>query len=222
MNDAVKTKFLAAAKVFTEKLGAVVVEEVSVPMHASSRAIYSVMSKMGNHMGMLGRATGRRQVMLTDLAERKGLPYKQDALSKMSAFSHEGLLAGELGWSEYPLAYGKAVNLMRRLRDSYDAALGQYDLLILPTTLRASFPLPPVDASPVAHMAAGRGMTENTAGFNGTGHPALAVPIGLVPSEADPGVVVPCSLQIVGKFWDEATILKAAYAWEQAVDWKSF
>ncbi|KAK7940989.1 uncharacterized protein PG986_013376 [Apiospora aurea] len=222
LNDAVKAKFLAAAKVFTEKLGAAVVEEVSVPMHASSRAIYSVMSKMGNHMGMLGRATGRRQVMLTDLAERKGLPYTQEALGKMSAFSHEGLLAGELGWSEYPLVYGKAVNLMRRLRDGYDAALRQYDVLVLPTTLRAAFPLPPVDASPVAHMEAGRGMTENTASFNGTGHPALAVPVGLVPSEADPGVMVPCSLQIVGKFWDEATILKAAHAWEQAVDWKSF
>ncbi|KAK8125378.1 uncharacterized protein PG998_001137 [Apiospora kogelbergensis] len=226
MNSVVKAKFLAAAKVFTEKLGAAVVEEVSVPLHTSSRAIYSVMSKMGNHMGMLGRATGRRQVILTDLARRKGLPYTQDSLSKMSAFSHEGLLAGELGWSEYPLVYGKAVNLVRRLRDEYDAVLGQgrqqYDLLILPTTLRSSFPLPAADASPLVHMDAGRGMTENTAAFNGTGHPALAMPIGLVPSEADPSVMVPCSLQVVGKFWDEMTILKAAYAWEQAVDWKAF
>ncbi|KAK6864795.1 amidase signature enzyme [Apiospora arundinis] len=234
MNDAVKAKFLAAVQVFTEKIGAAVVEEVSVPLHTSSRAIYSVMSKMSNHMGMLGRATGRRQVMLTDLAERKAMPYTQDALSKMSAFSHEGLLAGELGWSEYPLAYGKAVNLARQLRDSYDAVLGvrlgrqqqqqqqQYDLLILPTTLRASFPLPAVDSSPVAHMDAGRGMTENTACFNGTGHPALAMPIGFVPSEADPNIMVPCSLQIVGKFWDEMTILKAAYAWEQAVNWRTF
>ncbi|KAK7970416.1 amidase signature enzyme [Apiospora saccharicola] len=197
-NESVKTKFLAAAKVFTDKLGAAAVEEVSVPMHASSRAIYSVLSKMGNHMGMLGRATGRRQVMLTDLAERKGLPYTPAALGKMSAFSHEGLLAGELGWSKYPLVYGKAVNLFRRLRDEYDATLKRYDVLILPTTLRASFPFPPVDAGPVAHMDAGRGMTENTASFNGTGHPALAVPIGFVPSEADPGIMVPASMQIGG------------------------
>ncbi|KAK8082374.1 hypothetical protein PG996_001155 [Apiospora saccharicola] len=221
-NESVKTKFLAAAKVFTDKLGAAAVEEVSVPMHASSRAIYSVLSKMGNHMGMLGRATGRRQVMLTDLAERKGLPYTPAALGKMSAFSHEGLLAGELGWSKYPLVYGKAVNLFRRLRDEYDATLKRYDVLILPTTLRASFPFPPVDAGPVAHMDAGRGMTENTASFNGTGHPALAVPIGFVPSEADPGIMVPASMQIGGSFWDEMTVLKVAYAWEQAVDWKSF
>ncbi|KAK8027460.1 hypothetical protein PG991_004516 [Apiospora marii] len=222
MNDAVKAKFLAAAEVFSEKLGAASVEEVSVPMHATSRLIYSVLSKMGNHMGMLGRATGRRQVMLTDLAARKNLPYTQAALGKMSAFSHEGLLAGELGWSQYPLAYGKAVNLTRRLRDDYDAALERYDVLLLPTTLRASFPLPPADAGPVAHMDAGRGMTENTASFNGTGHPALAVPIGFVPSEADPSVMVPTSMQIVGRFWDEMTVLKAAYAWEQSVDWKSF
>ncbi|KAK8138326.1 amidase [Apiospora sp. TS-2023a] len=222
MNESVKAKFLAAAKVFTDKLGAAAVEGVSVPMHASSRAIYSVLSKMGNHMGMLGRATGRRQVMLTDLAERKGLPYTPAALGKMSAFSHEGLLAGELGWSKYPLVYGKAVNLIRRLGDEYDATLKRYDVLILPTTLRAAFPFPPADAGPVAHMDAGRGMTENTASFNGTGHPALAVPIGFVPSKADPGIMVPASMQIVGRFWDETTVLKVAYAWEQAVDWKSF
>ncbi|CAK7227804.1 hypothetical protein SCUCBS95973_006665 [Sporothrix curviconia] len=42
-------------------LGAVVVD-VSVPMHTRGRSIYTVISKMANHMGILGQATGRRQV----------------------------------------------------------------------------------------------------------------------------------------------------------------
>ncbi|KAH8673546.1 putative amidase [Xylariales sp. PMI_506] len=220
LGDAVREKFLAAAKEF-EKLGATV-EEVSIPLHESARLIYAVMSKMGNHMGMLGRATGRRQVVLTDLFEKKNLPYTQDALSKMSVFSREGLMAGEFGWTKYPLAYAKAVNLSRKLKDDYDEAFKKYDVLIMPTTLRASFAIPEANASPTTQIDANAGMTENTAPFNASGHPALAMPIGMVPSETDAAVNMPASMQLVGRFWEESTLLKAGYAWEQAVDWKSF
>lgn len=81
LDSGVKDKFWAAAKVF-ERLGADVTE-VSLPIHAQARTIYTVMSKMGNHMGMLGRATGRRGMLLTDLFEKKNLPYTQDVLAKV-------------------------------------------------------------------------------------------------------------------------------------------
>lgn len=83
LDSEVDKKFRAAVAAF-ENLGANVIE-VSVPMHGLGRGIYTIMSKMGNHMGMLGRATGRRQVMLTDLFEKKALPYTQDALEKVSS-----------------------------------------------------------------------------------------------------------------------------------------
>lgn len=220
LDDALKDKFFIAADHF-KKLGAEV-HEVSVPFHDMARTIYAVMSKMGNHMGMLGRATGRRQIMLTDLLLKKDAPYSQDALDKMSVFSREGLLAGELGWTEYPTVYAKAVNLARKLKESYDEALKDYDVLIMPTTLQPSGPLLKPEASPSAQIAAGKGLTENTSPFNATGHPALAMPIGFVASKADTDVKVPVSLQIVGRFWEESTILRVAYAWETAVDWKSF
>ncbi|KAI7143030.1 hypothetical protein KC352_g29240 [Hortaea werneckii] len=216
----VKAKFDAAVAKFKE-LDAVV-EEASVPMQDQARAIYSVWSKMGNHQGMVGRATGRRQVMLTDLYERKDLPYSQEALSKFSAFAMEGMLSGKLGWQDYPLAYPKAINLGRKLKEAYDEALAKFDLLIMPTVLTPADPLPAVDAAPREHMAKGAGKLENTGPFNITGHPALAFPIGLVESSADPQIKVPASMQVVGKFWSEAKILQAAYAWEQATDWKTF
>ncbi|KAI1337896.1 amidase signature domain-containing protein [Xylariaceae sp. FL0016] len=220
MDEAVLAKFHAAVASL-EKLGATV-GEVSVPLHESARSIYSVMSKMGNHMGMLGRATGRRQLVLTDLLAAKRIPYAQGALDKMSVFSREGLLAGELGWRRHAAAYGKSVNLARRLQHDYDAALAGVDVLVMPTTLRPACPLPDPRAPPLAQMEANKGLTENTAAFNASGHPALAMPIGFVPSAADPGVKVPASLQIVGKFWDEGTLLKISHAWEQANDWKIF
>jgi amidase len=82
LDAGVKDKFLAAVQVF-EKLGADV-KEVSVPIHTQARVIYTVLSKLGNHMGMLGRATGRRGVVLTDLFEKKNLPYTQGVIEKVS------------------------------------------------------------------------------------------------------------------------------------------
>lgn len=216
----VEAKFRAAVAKFAE-LGATVTE-VSVPLHGSSQTIYTVMSKMGNHLGMLGRATGRRQVMLTDMLELKNLPYTQGAIDKMSTFSKEALFAGEYGWKHYPHAYPKAVNLARKLKDQYDAALADVDFLVMPCTLCVAKKLPERNPMPLAYDDVGKGMVDNTCSFNASGHPALAMPIGFVPATDDESLKLPASLQIVGKFWDEANMLRAAYAWENAVNWKEF
>ncbi|KAI0021675.1 putative amidase [Xylariomycetidae sp. FL0641] len=222
LDSGVRDKFLAATRVF-EKLGAEV-REISVPIHTQARTIYAVLSKMSNHMGMLGRATGRRGVLLTDLFEKKNLPYTQQVMDKMNITSKDGLLAGELGWTHYPLAYPKAVNLMRKVQDAYDAALGEVDFLVMPTTVTPSnrYPSAGAGATPLQQADAAAGKLENTAPFNGSGHPALAMPMGFVPAgdDDDPDLRLPASLQIVGRYWDEIGVLKAAYAWEQAQDWK--
>jgi amidase len=118
--------------------------------------------------------------------------------------------------------YAKAVNLSRKLKEAYNAALEEFDLLVMPTTITVANPLPPLDASPVQHMNASIGKMENASPFNASGHPALAMPIGFVPAKDDPRIKLPVSLQIVGNFWDEVTIFKAAYAWEREVDWHTF
>lgn len=209
-------------------LGATVTD-VSVPLHTTGRTIYGVLSKMGNHMSMRGQATGRRQVVLTDLFEKKCKtnPYNPTSVAAMSAVSKEGLLAGALGWEQYPLAYYKAINLMQLLRDKYNEVLKSVDLIVMPTTLKPSTPLPGTTVaevtavSPLTHISAGAGLTENTSPSNGTGHPALGMPISFVPAKDHPNVQVPASLQIVGKFFDDLRILQAAYAWETAYDWKA-
>lgn len=86
----IEKKFRDAVSVF-EKLGAIV-REVSVPLHSQARGVYSVLSKMGNHMGMLGHVTGRRQVMLTDLFEKKSLPYTPEVVSMVSPWPSRPLL----------------------------------------------------------------------------------------------------------------------------------
>ena len=49
--------------------------------------------------------------------------------------------------------------------------------------------------------------------FNVTGHPAASVPCG-VTSEG-----LPIGLQIVGRPFDEATVLRLADAYQRATDW---
>jgi amidase len=55
-------------------------------------------------------------------------------------------------------------------------------------------------------------MLPNTCPFDVTGHPAMSVPCGMVEG-------LPVGMMLIGKHWDEATIYRAAYAFEQAADW---
>jgi amidase len=79
------------------------------------------------------------------------------------------------------------------------------------------------DASPIEQIAKQIGLTSNTAPFNQSGHPVLALPIGKLEVLEGPGeddkVKLPVSMQIIGKWWDEMTVYETAYAWERSNDW---
>jgi aspartyl-tRNA(Asn)/glutamyl-tRNA(Gln) amidotransferase subunit A len=49
--------------------------------------------------------------------------------------------------------------------------------------------------------------------FNATGHPALCLPCGLSTGG------LPLSLQLVGRAFDEAGLLRIGHAYEQAAGW---
>lgn len=138
----------------------------------------------------------------------------------MSVMCKEGLLSGEFAWQHFSTVYPKAVNIIRKLKDMYDEALHSVDVIVMPTTLSCANKLPSADAHPSAKLEAAQGLIDNTCSFNATGHPALAMPIGFVPAKEDRNIKLPASMQVVGKWHDELMILRVAYAWEQAVNWK--
>jgi amidase len=113
-----------------------------------------------------------------------------------------------------PRYYGKAVNITRRLTAAYDAALKDYDLLLMPTTPMKATPLPAADAKREEYVQRALEMISNTAPFDLTHHPAMSLPCGLADG-------LPIGLMLVGKHFDEPTIYRAAYAFEQAGDWKA-
>src|SRR5258708_32406407 len=73
----------------------------------------------------------------------------------------------------------KAQNLRRRLRAAYDNALGEYDLLLMPTTRMMASKIPPADAPLQTLMQHSWEQITNTCPFNITHHPAISIPCGL-------------------------------------------
>jgi amidase len=133
---------------------------------------------------------------------------------------------------------GKTMNLSRRVRDSVNAALSKYDLLITPTMVRLPARIDSAHAgmTPLEKMGYAAGVGLNTCPYSlvslrgcpralrstdtrQTGHPAISIPVGMLSPVDDPSARLPVGMQIVGKFYDEGTIYRAAYAWEQANDW---
>ena len=101
--------------------------------------------------------------------------------------------------------YAKAQNLNRKLRAAYDAALSNYDLLLMPTLPMKATPLPPPDAPRDLYIQRAFEMVPNTAPFNASGHPAMSIPCGMSDG-------LPIGLMLTGKYWDESTIYRAAAA----------
>lgn len=106
--------------------------------------------------------------------------------------------------------YAQAQNFARRLAGAYDEALAAVDLLVMPTTPLKATPLPPPGISASDSTRVGHEMGANTAPFNVTGHPAMSLPCG-----SSDGL--PVGLMLVGRRGDDATVLRAAHVFEQAV-----
>ena len=110
--------------------------------------------------------------------------------------------------------YGKAQNIRRRLRAAYDRALMAHDLLLMPTTPMKAQKMPEPGASREEYVQRALEMIANTAPFDISHHPAMAIPCGMSDG-------LPVSMMLVGKYWDEPAIYRAAHAFEQMEDWRA-
>lgn len=109
--------------------------------------------------------------------------------------------------------YAKAQNLRRGLRDAYDQALEQVDILAMPTTPMKAHRHDP-DISIKNFIVHGWDMTQNTAPFDMTGHPAINVPCGKSNG-------LPVGLMLIGKRFEDGTLFQAAQAFEEKVNWET-
>ncbi len=109
----------------------------------------------------------------------------------------------------YEAYYGRARGVLERMRRELDAAFGEADLLVTPTTPSAAFRLGEKVDDPLAMYLSDVFTTPASL----TGLPAVAVPSG-----ADSNGL-PLSLQILGRRFGEAGMLRAARAFERETAW---
>jgi len=186
------------------------VGEISVPWHHDALHVFTVIMTDGATYQMLdGNGYGLGVDGLYDpelmahFAKQRGAQADQLAstITASALSGHYGLTT--LGGA----SYAKARNLLPQVRAAYDAALAQYDVLVMPTVPGTADTLPAGNPQEVTILARALGKALNTAQFDITGHPAISVPAGLVDG-------LPVGMMIVGKRFDDATVLKVADAFE--------
>ena len=196
------------------KLGASV-EDISLPMHSVGPVIWTPIAleglqaqmMRGNGMGFNWKGLYTTSLLDAHAAWRERADELSDSL-KISMFVGEYFIKHYRG--HY---YAKAQNLARKLKAAYDAALSNYDLLLMPTLPIKATPIPPPDAPLPLYLQRAFEMIGNTAPFDVTGHPAMTLPCGMIDG-------LPIGLMLIGKDYDELTIYSAAHAFEQSGDWK--
>jgi len=136
-----------------------------------------------------------------------------DHLDAYTGRTRERLLQGQKIAAVY---YLLAQHDLRIFSIVVRSVMQRVDALILPTT--------PVPAIPIEQMDQDisiEGVTENatlallslTMPFNLTGLPACSFPAGFTANG------LPIGLQVVGKPFEEATVLRIAHAYQQLTDW---
>jgi aspartyl-tRNA(Asn)/glutamyl-tRNA(Gln) amidotransferase subunit A len=110
----------------------------------------------------------------------------------------------------YDAYYGKAQKVRTLIRRDFEAAFEKVDVIVGPTTPSVAFKHGEKE-DPLA-------MYLNdifTVPANLSGNPGLSVPCGFSATG------LPIGLHLVGRAFDEATLLRVAYAYEQATPWRA-
>jgi aspartyl-tRNA(Asn)/glutamyl-tRNA(Gln) amidotransferase subunit A len=127
--------------------------------------------------------------------DRDDLPFDPDVRGRMRG-----------GKASLAADYIRLTADRRKLCREVDRQLSDFDALLMPTT-----PLPPIPLSEIDQSKAP--MSRLTRPVNLLGLCALALPCGFSKDG------LPISLQIVGRGYDEARILRIGWAFENATEW---
>jgi aspartyl-tRNA(Asn)/glutamyl-tRNA(Gln) amidotransferase subunit A len=108
----------------------------------------------------------------------------------------------------YEAYYGKAQKVRTLVRRDFEAAFEHVDLIVAPTTPNVPFKLGEKEDPLAMYLNDVFTIPVNLAGL-----PGISVRCGFNMAS------LPIGLQFIGKPFEEATLLRAAHAYEQATDW---
>ena len=202
----VREAILKAADTF-RALGATV-EEVSLPHSKYGVAVYYIIAS-SEASSNLQRFDGIRYGFRSENVSNLEDVY---VTSRSEGFGEEvkrRIMLGTFSLSAgyYDAYFKKAGQVRTLIKQDFDKVFSQYDLIIGPASPTVAFGIGENINDPIT-------MYLNdilTIPVNLAGLPGMSIPAGF--SEG-----LPVGLQIIGKHFDEATMYKAAYAFEQATD----
>ena len=190
------------------KLGAEV-KEISLPNTQLSIPTYYVIA-MAECSSNLSRFDGVRfghrcedPVDLEDL-------YKRSRGEGFGAEVKRRILIGTYALSAgyYDAYYLKAQQLRRMIKDDFQSAFQSVDLILGPTTPEVAFEIGAKTDDPVSMYL----QDIYTISLNLAGLPGMSLPVGFVDG-------LPVGMQLIGNYFDEASLLTTAHSYQQVSDW---
>jgi aspartyl-tRNA(Asn)/glutamyl-tRNA(Gln) amidotransferase subunit A len=109
----------------------------------------------------------------------------------------------------YDAYYKKALQVKTLIKRNYDEAFKKYDVIITPVSPTAAFKIGEKMDDPVAMYLS----DICTVSINIAGLPGMVVPCGFDSKK------LPIGFQIIGKHFDESTMIRTAYTFEQNTGW---
>jgi len=204
INEEVKNSILNAVKEY-EKMGAKVEEFELGNMEYILATYYIITSAEAS--SNLGRFDGVRYGYRTKEYKNLSELYIN---SRSEAFGNEvkrRIMLGTyvLSSGYYDAYYKKAQKLRTAVKNSFNKAFEKYDILLTPTAPMTAFDIGSKTENPLEMYLA----DICTVPINVAGVPAISIPCGF-----DKGGM-PIGMQLIGKHFDEETILRAAYTYEK-------
>ena len=206
VNEEVKASVLKAVEKFKE-MGAIV-EECSLPTTKYALPAYYIIA-CAEASSNLGRYDGIRYGYRTENYSNLNDIY---ANSRTEGFGEEvkrRIILGTyvLSSGYYDAYYKKAQKVRTLIKKGFEDAFEKYDVLITPTAPMVAYDIGSKIDNPLEMYMADL----LTVSINVAGVPAISIPCGK-DSEG-----MPIGLQIIGKHFDEETIYRVAYTYEQSM-----
>lgn len=191
-----------------ESLGAIPVE-ISLPHSEYALATYYILAT-SEASSNLARYDG---VKYGFRAEGKDLldMYMKTRAAGFGAEVKRRIILGTYALSSgyYEAYYRKAQQVRTLIKQDFEKAFEIADVIITPTSPTPAFKVGEKTAEPLQMYLS----DIFTLSLNLAGVPGISIPCGFTSDK------LPVGLQIIGKHFDEASIFKISYAYEQATDW---
>ncbi|MFJ5380815.1 Asp-tRNA(Asn)/Glu-tRNA(Gln) amidotransferase subunit GatA [Cupriavidus sp. CER94] len=202
-------KTVRAALAEYEQLGATLVD-VSLPKTELSIPVYYIIAPAeasSNLSRFDGVRYGHRAAEYRDLLDM----YKKSRAEGFGPEVKRRIMVGTyvLSHGYYDAYYLQAQKIRRIIADDFQRAFAECDVIMGPVAPSVAWKLGEKTADPVQmYLADIFTLSTSLAGL-----PGMSVPAGFGDGN------MPVGLQIIGNYFDEARLLQAAHAFQQATDW---